>query len=607
MSLNPQAHGHDLVDVLEGSVSNHFAAIESVLLKNECVNGQYNLITAASYASNTPVDSPGFTKVCFSTNGANIADLENSYIEADIDYTLRYSGIANFGNAKLPKYDKSGVLGDASSDKISKFFVGFKQSLDALERYDIYCNSQLVYSQPFVGPESTVLLAGINDTIRENSPFVYTSFHNASTMDANVCGVYVDLAGVNQNTDFTIKIPVKINIHQFLLLSPIHYLPSFCGRWEIQLYFGSKNLVMCPVNPASYFVDKTQTTDFTGLVDTSNGDAKFVPNYISRFIDEITHYMSLDTETHDSKDFRCNNKGWSNRFTQINTPMYVYNGVNNNEFRFDKITFSCTKARLENCLMNITQFQLKFEVYQGLMQRYIENPLIIPTNTLSYQRFAHSTSPGDNTVQATANLPVENIDACFVLIPENENQTTCYYQPYLSSVRMGMGEFGIRPQRYMDTAYTGEGSNAWNNRRFITYLLDSLNLEDSQISSMNKDFANSVLPHAIEYVGGVPKPKFVNTNRSKKFYDDSNFMIGIPLSQVGFQSGTVSSPNANINFQFDANKLKYPKIADADDPTVKYLASGGVIVMFLADAALMVQVQQGSDHPVVKLTSKSIV
>ena len=65
MSLNPQSKGHDLIDVLEGSVSNHFAAIESVLLKNECINGQYNLITAASYASNTPVDTPGFTKVCF--------------------------------------------------------------------------------------------------------------------------------------------------------------------------------------------------------------------------------------------------------------------------------------------------------------------------------------------------------------------------------------------------------------------------------------------------------------------------------------------------------------------------------------------------------------
>ena len=591
MTINPQAHGHGTYDVLEGSVSNHFAQIESVLLKNECINGQYNLVTAASYASNCPVDTPGFTKICFSTNGANIADLENSYIEADIEYTLRYSGIASFANAKLPKHDGSAVIGDA----LAKFFIGFKQSLDALERYDIYCNSQLVYSQPFVGPESTVLLAGINDTIRENSPFVYTSYHNASTMDNNVCGVYVDLSGTNQNVDFKVKIPVKINIHQFLLLSPIHYLPSFCGRWEIQLYFGSRNLVICPVNPLVYYKDPRAAANYNGIVSGSN--LAFVPNWLETQLDEIIHTVALDAAD------TANAIGWANYFTQINVPMPVYTyDTAQTSVKWEKITLSCTKATVTNCLMNITQFQLKYEVYQGLMQRYIENPLIIPTNTLSYQRFAHSSTAGD-AVQATANLPVENIDALYIMIPEKENQQTCFYQPYLTGVRMSMGEFGIRPQRYMSTFNDGDN---WNNRRFVTYLLDSLNLEDSQISAMNKDFANSILPHAIEYSGanlGTKTSLFSGTNRWNKQYDNSQFMIGIPLSQVGFQSGTVSSPNANINFQFDANKANFP----LQGGTQKNFAGGGIIVMFLADAALMIQVQPGSDHPIVKLTSKSIV
>ena len=80
-------------------------------------------------------------------------------------------------------------------------------------------------------------------------------------------------------------------------------------------------------------------------------------------------------------------------------------------------------------------------------------------------------------------------------------------------------------------------------------------------------------------------------------------MIGIPLSQVGFQSGTVSSPNANINFQFDATKADLP----ITNGTKKNFAGGGIIVMFLTDAALMIQPQPGSDHPIIKLTSKSIV
>ena len=588
MTLNPQFQGKDAWEVLEGSVSNHFASIESVLLKNECINGQYNLVTAASYASNCPVDTPGFTKVCFSTNGSNIADLENSYIEADIEYTLRYSGTdVNGTDAAIPNPAALNTA-LANSTPLTKYFIGFKQSLDALERYDIYCNSQLVYSQPFVGPESAVLLAGINDTIRENNPFVYTSFHNASTMDNNVCGVYVDLAGVAADTDFKIKIPVKINIHQFLLLSPIHYLPSFCGRWEIQLYFGSKNIVMCPVNPLTYF-------NVTRAADTNNA-------YIDKYLNDIIHTVDLDNVN----NVRCNTIGWQNHFTQINTPIVMYTRAATGAPTWNKNTFSCSKATLTNCLMNITQFQLKYEVYQGLMQRYIENPLIIPTNTLSYQRFAHANTHGE-AVQATANLPVENIDALYVMIPENENQQTCFYQPYLTGVRMSMGEFGIRPQRYMSTFNDGDN---WNNRRFVTYLLDSLNLEDSQISAMNKDFANSVLPHAIEYSGDVAQgvfptktSLFSGKNKWGKQYDNSQFMIGIPLSQVGFQSGTVSSPNANINFQFDATKAVFPMA----NGTVKNFSGGGIIVMFLTDAALMIQVQPGSDYPIVKLTSKSIV
>ena len=585
--LNPEYQGKSAYEAIEdGSVSNHFAAIESVLLKNECISGRYDLTTAASYASNTPVESPGFTKVCISTNGSVVADLENSYIEADLEFTLRYTGTGINGNSAVIRDPDTATNPLADSTPLTKYFIGFKQSLDALERYDIYCNSNLIYSQPFVGQESTVLLAGITDTIRNNSPFVYTSYENASTMDQNVCGVYVDLLNTAVNTDFTVKIPIKINIHQFLLLSPIHYLPSFCGRWEIQLYFGSKNLVMCPVNPLTYF----HTADAIG------DKRAFINEYLERMI----HDVELDSD-------RCNIKGFSSRFTQINTDMYMYtrNAQDGNP-EWKKNKFTCTKTKLTNCLMNLTQFQLKMEIYQALLQKYIENPLIIPTNTISYQRFSHSENSATK-VQATANLPVENIDAMFVLIPENENQTTCYYQPYLTGVRMSMGEFGIRPSRYMSTFNNG---NDFDNRRFITYLLDALNLEDSQLAAMSKDFANSVLPHAIEYNGQnctANSSVFTCKNKMNKQYDDSQFMIGIPCSHKGFQSGTVSSPNSNINFQFDADKGHFPKISNADNPTTKTFANGGIIVLFLTDCALMIQPSANTDHPIVKLSAKSIV
>ena len=97
MSINPQFQGHDQYDVMMGSVTSHFAQIDNVLLKNECINGQYQLVTAASYAANTPVDSPGFTTVCISTNGALVADLENSYITAKLKYSFSIADLGEHG------------------------------------------------------------------------------------------------------------------------------------------------------------------------------------------------------------------------------------------------------------------------------------------------------------------------------------------------------------------------------------------------------------------------------------------------------------------------------------------------------------------------------
>jgi hypothetical protein len=134
--------------------------------------------------------------------------------------------------------------------------------------------------------------------------------------------------------------------------------------------------------------------------------------------------------------------------------------------------------------------------------------------------------------------------------------------------------------------------------------LDSLNLETSEITAMNKDVARSLTS---------PRPTRVITNDGAghqtetnvyeiKHGDNSDFFIGISLSQVGFQSGTVSSPNTNIPFIFDAQVLP---AANPFPPARNFDTS--IIALFLLDCALMIQVVPNSDIPIVKLTSKSIV
>jgi hypothetical protein len=186
---------------------------------------------------------------------------------------------------------------------------------------------------------------------------------------------------------------------------------------------------------------------------------------------------------------------------------------------------SCLEGTMEECLINLTTFELRYEVYEGLRQMYAEQPLIIPTNILQYARFSGQpgASPTDTTFHATLSQALENCDSVFILVPKNVNQTTCFYQPYLSSVRLSLGGFGIHPANYVST---------FNDPRFIAMVLDSLNLETSEITAMNYDVARSLSSPKPYFQGdGVGAP----TQAWNKMYgDDSNFFIGISLSQVGF-------------------------------------------------------------------------
>jgi hypothetical protein len=145
MSLNPQAQGNDLFDVLEGSVSSYFTQIGSVLQQNECVNGQYRTTSSGSYANACPAALPAFTRVCLSTNGSTIVDMDTSFVTASLEYTL--------------SLDKGITVPAGTKKSACRYFIGFKNSLEALERYSIYVNSQELYTQLHVGPESTFYTA----------------------------------------------------------------------------------------------------------------------------------------------------------------------------------------------------------------------------------------------------------------------------------------------------------------------------------------------------------------------------------------------------------------------------------------------------------------
>ena len=110
------------------------------------------------------------------------------------------------------------------------------------------------------------------------------------------------------------------------------------------------------------------------------------------------------------------------------------------------------------------------------------------------------------------------------------------------------------------------------------------------------------MPHSREYnrEGALTYIR-PNINPLKNL-DDSYFFFGLSLSQVGFQSGTLSSPNNNINFQFNAN---IDNIVGMEGQKKQFTVP--IVAMFMLDGEIIIQVVPNSDQPIVRVSTKSVV
>ena len=184
MALNPSSQANSAVEVIDGTVSEFYNVVDSCIRRSEVMPGQYKSITSPSYSNNCPIYESSFTTVDVGCPAPQIVDINNSFITAEVEVPITFSA------------------GIASKNDINTFFVGWRSSLDILQRYIIYCNHKVVYDQVYVGEESFVLQSLIPEHVRCRKPNQYTTYENASTFSPDVCGTYITInssAGTEDN------------------------------------------------------------------------------------------------------------------------------------------------------------------------------------------------------------------------------------------------------------------------------------------------------------------------------------------------------------------------------------------------------------------------
>ena len=567
MALNPSSQANSAVEVIDGTVSEFYNVVDSCIRRSEVMPGQYKSITSPSYSNNCPIYESSFTTIDVGCPAPQIVDINNSFITAKVKVPITFgAGIASLNN-------------------INTFFVGWRSSLDILQRYIIYCNHKVVYDQVYVGEESFILQSLIPEHVRCRKPNQYTTYDNASSYSPDVCGTYITInssAGTEDNptalgaVTVDVEIPIKLDINQFLLFQNFKYLPGFCGTWSIKLYPSTQNLIVCPVDPR-FTVPRAKLDLLTTL---ASGQTATLDSFQH-------HFVQIGDKVKCLKVVKFKAPTWA---VASSAATITYNS----EITSDSIVVSAGKCTLDEVLYHQTQFELMYDIYDGLKARYMQRPLTIPVNKLDYGRFAGVI--GTSQTSSTYTAAVSNVESIFILPFHDDLHHTVCFNPDFKELYLSISGFGNFPQQPFNT-----GGNDEKHDRFVNMTLDALNINNSPIMAPNKDLMNSLEYKKTKYWTNADTS--IHDKANDDIHDKSNFLIGLPFSNdIDFQGGLTSNGNINIKLAAGSSIIN-----DLGNDLNGSNCSIGATVMFCCDAALMIKCVPYAEQPEVRLVCERIV
>ena len=553
MTLNPTTAAQTAYDMLDGSLSAFYQDVDEAIVASEVVKGQYRLTVNPAYNSPNPVAINNFTTVGLSQSGPMVVNLENSFITTTAHMKINLKAIDQISSGEK---------------HYAAFFIGWKSSIEAINRYDVLVNSTPIYNQSFCGEESFLQYQVLNENVKHTSPYVYTSYQEAKNMSPNVCGTYVFVdvktKDITATDDITVDIPIKIPITNFMILRNLKYLLSWMGKWELRLYFNYDNMIVLPIDK------DVVNNSFSG----SGGD-------------KIEANAKLTAK--------------GEQFHQISQPFRFLVGstvANTQQITVKSMVF-------ENVEMVSAQFQIRMDVCEGLKQKYLtNNPLIFPVSTFQIAKFTQPAGQGQAIASGhTAQLDcvlcqaINNCDTLFIIPAMTGSEHTVCSNPNIENFQLHAGEYGTYPTQPFDTYEVEKASTRLI--RYVNLIGDCFNVNNSALTSFNSDTWGS---HRYQLpVSGVSRLKgdngYIGPNGDS--YDKTNYCIGIPFSTDDDFQGGLSSPSSNINFKITGqlrNRTGAP-----------YTYTTPWTACFLIDGTIMVRPDPGSDAAKVIWSDRTVV
>lgn len=497
-------------------IASYFDVVDQAI-KMADTNKKYTIDAQSSYSPGPPVQANSFTTFIISPTCDNTADLYNGFLRAQLNCKFHI-------NQAL-----SNSLDDVQGCAFNRMWFGFKDAMDAVEKYEILTNGISIYTQNFAPEESFITACGVNESVKRADIFSRVRHKDVYHQKVHGCGCFVDWG--TDTTTAELKIPLKIDLRRFLPLSNIKYLPAFAGKFELKIMFGTQGMVYCPCGPDM----------------TLKHNAKALSTLT---LPEIT----------------C-------EFTQIGDPITCYTSFASNVFTAD--TRTCTVDRQYNitdAYSVIPNFGIDQPIYNALVQRYMGQELIFPTQALNISPTSSQLAAGKSSSTLTATPRF--IDSIFLLFPLKPNHHTVFKNPWFQSLQLRCGGYGNVPTVPFDTICKTDPT-------FIEICQNAMNVNGLQCG-FNKDVFNSLVNDG-------------NYNDTIDTYshDCTNFFVGLPTETDNtFQQG--QSSNTPITYEISSYvspESDYVKEANRPPPRI----------CFLNDIIISIHVQSNGLPPVVEI------
>ena len=508
-------------------VASYFDVVDNAIAMSD-TNKKYVIDAQASYSPSAPIHAGSFTTFIISPTCDNTADIYNGFIKANLRI---------FPELDQAIEDLNGVGSPDHKHRFDALWVGFKDAMDAVEKYEILANGISIYTQNFAPEESFITACGANESTKRAD--VYSKVRHSDIFkrkfDLSRCGAFIPCPGgrTELGGENGVVIPIKIDLRRFLPLSNIKYLPAFAGKLELKIMFGIQGLVYCPVGPSM----------------------------------ELLHNIS-DLTQYKFERITC-------EFTQIGDSITMWADAEgaNVPFTLKAETRRLTVKRnyeFTDCYSVIPNFGIDKDIYQALVQRYTQQELIFPTQILTFTTMSKKLSAGH--CSSTQTITPRFIDSIFFLFPLKATDHTIFKNPHFHNFQLRCGGYGTIPSIPFSTV-------SGKDPMFIELCQNAMNVNGEQ-TGFNKEVVQSLL----------------NDNEWDECdelysYDTTSFFIGLPTETDNtFQQGqTTNTP------------ITYEIVCDLPNNYYTKNNSTPPLMAILQDTVISIHVQPNGMPPVVEI------